>query len=89
MSTGKSLSVTMAAALIDTKQRGGMLARRPGGFWTVPGLPYLGTTIHYEFYVSTPTINALVARGKMEFTEWMEGRNGRFPVAVKLVENGQ
>lgn len=82
--TRARLSTTMAAALADTHDRGGVLMRQPGGFWTKPGEPYTGSG--YAWWINTPTVQALVIRGLMEYTEWKEGRNGRFPVQVKLVE---
>lgn len=78
------LSITMQAALMHATGNGGQLVRAPGGFWIreedkakVP---------HCQTY-GTKTIEALVKRGAAEYTEWKEGRQGRFPVAIKVVRH--
>lgn len=72
------LSPTMREALDAAKALGG-LVRYPGGFWCRDGLmepqsPYWGA----------PTVQALVSRGLAEYTEWKDGRNGRFPIRMSV-----
>jgi len=60
----------------------GALCRYPGGFWQAPG-GYQRWAKHF----GTPTVEALVTRGLAEYTEWRDGRNGRFPVRCELAPN--
>ena len=85
---GKSdLSSIMAVALAIAEAHGGKLERLPGGFWTYPGCPrYAHNGNPHESY-GTSTIAALVARGRMKYVEWKEGRNGRFPIAAEVVRS--
>lgn len=53
----------------------------PGGYWA--GRDY-GPGNRSSF--GTTTVEALIARGVIEYTDWREGRNGKFPVAAVLVE---
>jgi hypothetical protein len=59
----------MQEAILKARLHGGILERLPGGFWTYPGchreqkgsmITYLGIP---DWWVSTHTIKALVARG--------------------------
>ena len=74
------LSPTMQAAVEAAKQGGAVLKRYPGGYWAglgwTDGDPYFGTT----------TVDALVARGAARYSDWKEGRNGRFPIEITLTE---
>lgn len=75
------LSPTMQDAINFANEHGGTLTRYPGGFWCKSGLngwtrPWFGTT----------TIEALVKRGRMEYTEWFEGSRAKFPVAAKVTQ---
>lgn len=82
----KPLSLTMAVSLAETIDRGGKLVRHQGGYWTVPGAVRSGTQGHpFEFWVNASTIDALVDRGELRFTEWKVGRGTRFPVAAEVV----
>ena len=83
MSEGKHtpLSPTMQSALDYAAAHGGALVRLPGGFWRgqsatqwSQGVPYFGAT----------TVDALVTRGAMTYTEWRDSRNGRFPVRAAI-----
>lgn len=76
-----ALSETMHKAIACAREHGGELVRYLGGRWTWrddPSSPWSS--------FGTPTINALVARGVAEFSEWKEGRSGRFPITMRLVE---
>lgn len=64
--------------------RKGKLERVPGGYWTWPGCErHSHNGVPYD-YASTPTVEALVRRGYLEYVEWKEGRNGRFPITAAL-----
>lgn len=75
------LSPKMLAAVEFAQRHGGSLARFPGGFWRqadadpwdVRGSSFGSSTVH-----------ALVTRGVADYTEWKDGRNGRFPVRMTL-----
>jgi hypothetical protein len=75
------LSSTMKAAR-DYAQQHGALCRYPGGFWSKPGGRDEG-----GMWFSTPTVQALVKRGVAAYTEWVDGRSGRFPVRAELMSN--
>lgn len=78
------LSPTMQRAVDYAAKHGGVLARFPGGFWRESTWSQWSTAQAYHHHFGTPTIEALVKRGAAEYTEWQEGRNGRFPVKVAL-----
>lgn len=80
------LSATMAATLAEAIEHGGKLVRHQGGYWTRPGAVMSATIGHpFDWWVGTATLNALVSRGKMRFTEYREGRGYRFPIAAEVV----
>ncbi len=74
----KALTATMQAAAEFARQHGGKLNRHPGGYWAGPGLELGGQTF------GTNTVHGLVMRGAAEYTDWKEGRSGRFPVEITL-----
>lgn len=82
--SGPKLTNTMREAVAFIK-RHGKIVRYPGGFWCQPGLE--GMPMHNRSH-SSPTINALVGRGIAEYSEWVDGRTGKFPVEAKLTEQG-
>lgn len=76
------LSKTMREALTYAAYHGG-LQRLPSGFWCKPD--------ESQWHVNpmpvsfgTPTVQALVSRGLAEYTEWKDGRNGRFPIRMAV-----
>lgn len=71
------LSPTMREALDFAKKNGGLI-REPGGYWKS------AEPCAWPFSFSTPTVNALVSRGLAEYTEWKDGRNGRFPIRMSV-----
>lgn len=75
------LSATMRAALGYATKHGG-LERFPGGFWSRPGLTQWDSLQYVSF--GTPTVQALVSRGLAEYIEWKDGRNGSFPIRMKV-----
>lgn len=76
------LSPTMREALDYASKHGGQLERFPGGYWCEPGRMQWNVNSHVSF--STSTVNALVSRGLAEYTEWKDGRNGRFPIRMTV-----
>lgn len=80
----KKLSATMVSALDDATAHGGTLVRFQGGFWSWPNVartPHDGVPVDW---VRPSTVAALVDRGEMTYSEWKEGRNGRFPIAATV-----
>ena len=75
------LSQKMQQALSYARRNGGQLRRYQGGYWAMEH--WRG---HEWPWFGTSTVEALVARGAMSYSEWMEGRNGRFPVSAVVVE---
>lgn len=75
------LSPTMEYALKLANEKGnGKLTRFPGGFWIASE-----TWSHPQF--GTPTIEALVSRGKMTYTKWQQ-RDPRpaFPIEATVTK---
>ena len=76
------ISKKMQEAMLYALVNGGKLCRYRGGFWAMENWrhgqhPWFGTS----------TVKALVSRDLMSYTEWQEGRNGRFPVAAVVSES--
>jgi hypothetical protein len=84
----KKISATMYAALSLANDHGGILVRFPGGWWSWHGVGidrYRNPVEH----ASTRTIEALVARGRMQFIDWKIAWSGRVrrrrrPTVVQL-----
>lgn len=74
-----ALSETMLAAVTHAKTQGGCLVRYPGGYWCRDGL-----MDHAYPWWGTPTVEALVKRGVMEYTEWQEKPHSRFPIRATV-----
>jgi hypothetical protein len=68
----------MTALLAWIRERGGEIVRFPGGFWTVE--PWGQKTW------GTSSVEALVKRGVLEYSEWKENRNGRFPIRARIIQ---
>lgn len=76
------LTLTMEAAVMYAAENGGTLVRYPGGFWAREGwIP------NESPWFGTKTVQGLVTRGVAEYTEHRDGRNGSFPVKVKVSSN--
>lgn len=84
MAGSTKLSATMACVLVEVKEKGGRLTRRQGGYWCIPGAPLSQWGTLPSWWASTPTIEALVRRGYMRYTDWQEGRKGKFPIAAEI-----
>lgn len=77
------LSATMEECLrYIGDEGGGAIERYQGGCWASPGGPHPYNKPRTSWEPST--IKALVTRGRLEFTEWKEGRGGRFPIRAAI-----
>lgn len=76
------LSATMVACLDLANQHGGELVRYVGGYWAPRNLG-LHPSLNGSEYHGSSTVQALVTRGHAEYSEHREGRNGKFPIAVR------
>jgi hypothetical protein len=83
--SAKPLSATMAAGLADIIERGGKIIRHQGGWWTEPGATPRATIGHpFDWWIGGSTVQALVRRGEIEYTEWKQGRGLNFPIAAAV-----
>lgn len=80
----KPLSATMAIALAETIEHGGCLVRHIGGYWTYPGCTR-DRGGYLEWHIGASTVDALVSRGELEYSEWKNSRNRRFPIAARTI----
>lgn len=74
----------MATCLTFARAHGGRLVRSPGGFWSYPGAPTAGDGVPRPSF-GTSTIEALVRRKLMIYTEHRQGKRGPFPIAAEVV----
>jgi hypothetical protein len=83
------LSPTMKSTLHEIYSHGGIVERRPGGYWTWPQCPSNGGVP--LVYYGTTTINALVDRGKMKYTAHKESsrRAGSFPIEAQVTDEAR
>lgn len=65
------------------KQPDKSVHRHPGGFWWEKD-----PQSNYRSGFGTNSVEALVRRGVAEWTQWQEGRNGRFPIQARLLSDG-
>jgi len=87
------ISATMAIALDTALENGGRLVRHAGGYWAPAGAPRDHNGLPVERF-GTTTVAGLVARGRMEFSQWRETRRSegrrrhplRFPIEAKVLE---
>lgn len=70
------LSKVMIEVLERIKRNGGFTVRTAGGFW------WPGENMARSH--SSVTVQALVDRGILVYTEWKEGKNYRFPVRADV-----
>jgi hypothetical protein len=71
------LSPVMSKALDRIQKAGGYTVRTAGGYW------WPGEVRSHWF--GTSTVAALVKRGVLNYTEWKEGHNYKFPIRADLV----
>ena len=73
------LSETMQTCVNWMLMHGDSIHRHPGGFWWEQD-----PASNYRSGFGTATVHALVSRGVAQYTEWQDGRNGRFPIKATL-----
>ena len=82
----KDLSETMRAAIASAAQHRGKLIRFPGGFWAWDGWQLNSSATAF----GTSTVESLVKRGEMEYTDWFINKfNRRFPIEATLVSKSE
>lgn len=82
---GRPMTALQAMALGDIIDKGGRLVRHQGGYWTLPGAVKTAVIGHpFDWWVGTSTVEGLVRRGELEYVDWRDGRDGRFPIAVAI-----
>lgn len=86
MSKKDEITATMAIGLALAMENGGRLVRYVGGYWAAERAPRNHNGIPID-HVGTPTVEGLVKRGRLEYTEWKEGRGGKFPIVAEFVDN--
>lgn len=69
----------MMRCLDFMKSSGGKIHRHAGGYWTC------GNLISFENSFGSTTVQALVDRSLVQFTEHRDGRYGRFPITAELM----
>lgn len=73
------MTKTMHQLVQFMKENGGEVYRHPGGFWgRREGYGYL------QHSFGTSSVEAIVTRGVAAYTEWKDGKRGRFPVVARL-----
>lgn len=72
------LSPTMNHAVVLAMRNNGKITRFPGGFW-------IASDKWSQPQFGTPTIQALVSRGVMKYTQWQEGKS-RFPIEATVIQ---
>ncbi|MDF2434757.1 MAG: hypothetical protein JWP44_4388 [Mucilaginibacter sp.] len=72
-----NLSPRMSALVEFMKAGDGSVYRHPGGHWR------RSKTWDGDSFGAS-SVEALVKRGVAEYTDWQEGRNGRFPIRATL-----
>jgi hypothetical protein len=75
----KPITATMAIALVYAQEHDGRLIRHAGGFWADKNWS------HGKESFGTTTVEALVARGRMTYTDFKQTARGKFPVEATIV----
>lgn len=84
----RPMTAHMAGALGDIIECGGKIVRHAGGFWTRPGAVRTATIGYpFDWWLSTRTVDGLVRRGELQYTQWRDGRQGRFPIAAAVPDS--
>ncbi len=79
------ISAPMAICLAMAHDHGGKLVRYIGGYWSWEHAPKHQHNGNPVEYAGTSTVEGLVKRGRLKYTEWKEGRGGKFPIAAELI----
>lgn len=77
------ISATMAACLDFAAEHGGKLVRHSGGYWTSQDCPR--TRGVPDRYFGEPTVEALVLRGRLRYSDFRGRRNSPFPVEAEVI----
>jgi hypothetical protein len=81
----KPMTAIQAAAVADIIEHGGEIVRHAGGYWTYPGAVKSAAFSHpFDWWIGTSTVDGLVRRGELVYTEHRDGRNGRFPIRAAI-----
>lgn len=81
MSKSLELTPKMIDAIEHMKRHDNKMVRFPGGYWAA-----VGWHLWHGPCFGTPTIEAIVRRHQAEYTVWKDGKSGRFPIEVALIE---
>ena len=76
----KPITATMAACLAYAHDHDGILHRYEGGRWAKRG--WSGCSEKFN----ASTVQGLVDRGEMEYTEWKAGTHAPFPIVAKMTK---
>lgn len=76
-----ALSLKMQNCMKQIADGDGTITRYPGGFWYPAGngKPSYGTT----------TVEALVTRGRLEYSEWKQSHGRQFPIKARMPPNDE
>lgn len=74
------LSPTMRVVVDRLREAGGTITRLPGGYWCI--LNEAGETVHPTY--GTSTIQALVRRGVLVYSEYKQSHGRQFPICATL-----
>lgn len=75
-----TLSPEMQRCLDFVRANDGQIHRHPGGFWAARAFDVRSGAEHF----GTTTVEALVSRGVLVYSQWKENRAGRFPTQATL-----
>lgn len=82
------MTATQAIALAEIIERGGAIVRQAGGFWTMPGAVKTAIIgVPFDWWLGTRTVDGLVRRGALRYTQWKDGRGGRFPIEARVIDS--
>lgn len=76
------LTATMVACIDLARIGGGELVRYAGGYWAPRGRAHPRLSGEWA---GTPTVQALISRGRAQVSENRQGRRMPIPVAIQLI----
>lgn len=82
-------TATQKAAAALAAEGTGVLARRHGGFWMIPGEPTAHTYPDAGRYALTPTIRAMIRKGMVTVTKTSGNGLGQYAIEVTLSPTNQ
>lgn len=83
MAMQPELSATMAACLAAAYEHGGRLVHFVGGYWSWPDCPRDHNGVPVEHF-GTSTVQGLIRRERLAYSQWRDGRHQRFPVEATV-----